>query len=319
MSELKKRVFQKRILFVGIPDMAYVCLDGLKTSGVNIVGVMGAKKNHPTYNNFKQFVASRNLNFIEYDDLKDEKFIQAIKDLNIDVALVCSFNYKVPKVLRDAVKDGFINVHPALLPNYRGKNPYSSVIVNKEEFTGVTLHFMDEGFDTGDIIAQHKIAIHPKETMGTLFNRLNFLGFELLLKTLSEYEKSPLKSQKQPQGNFIEGFNFSEDELFLDYNKPAGELERFIRALNPFFIASTLFRQTMVKIYAAEVVEQTEISDCPMGTIVKIEKDRFYIKTPKGLLCPTIIQFGSFFVATAESFIESVNLKVGETFKGEKE
>lgn len=296
--------------------MAYVCLDGLKASGVNIVGVMGAKKDHPTYENFKQFVLSRNLNFIEYDDLKDEKFIQKIKDLNVDVAVVCSFNYKVPKVLREAVKDGFINVHPALLPDYRGKNPYSSVIVNNEQFTGVTLHFMDDGFDTGEVIVQEKVQIHSRETMGTLFNRLNFLGFELLIKVLSEYEKSPLRSYKQAKGEFVEGWNFTEEELFMDYDKSAVELERFVRALNPFFIASTLFRKTLVKIYAAKVVESDEIFDCPAGTVVKIEKDGFYIKTKEGLLCPTIIQFGSFFVITAENFIEALNLKVGEKFEG---
>ena len=71
--------------------MALVCLDGLKASGVNIVGVMGAKKDHPTYEHFKQFVEQRGLNFIEYDDLKDEKFIQKIKELNADIAVVCSF------------------------------------------------------------------------------------------------------------------------------------------------------------------------------------------------------------------------------------
>jgi len=143
-----KEIFKKRILFVGIPDMAYVCLDGLKIEGVNIVGVLGPKKNHPTYSGFKSFVQSRNLNFIEYDKLDDSNFIEKIKDLNADIAVVCSFNYKIPKVLLDSVKDGFINVHPSLLPKYRGPNPYSVVLLNGEKETGVTLHFMNEEFDT---------------------------------------------------------------------------------------------------------------------------------------------------------------------------
>ena len=152
--------FSKRILFVGIPDMAYICLDGLLTAGINIVGVMGPKKTHNTYDNFKDFAKSRGMNFIEWDNLKDPKLLDYLKSLNIDAAVVASFNYKIPKVLLDIPKAGFINIHPSLLPKYRGGNPYSTVIINGEQETGVTLHFMDEGFDTGDIITQKKLILH---------------------------------------------------------------------------------------------------------------------------------------------------------------
>ena len=156
--------------------------------------------------------------------------------------------------------------------------------------------------------------IHSKETMGTLFNRLNFLGFELLLKVLILNEKATLPRSVQPKGDFILGSDFSDDELFIDYNKPAAEIERFIRALNPFFIASTFFRNTMVKIYSAQVVESKTKSDFQPGTVVKIEDDKFYIATKDGLLMPTVLQFGSFFGAPAKDFIDVVNLKIGEKF-----
>ncbi len=80
----------------------------------------------------------------------------------------------------ESVKDGFINVHPSLLPKYRGPNPYSAVILNEENETGVTLHFMDESFDTGDIVAQKKVSLSEVETMGTLFNRTNLIALEML-------------------------------------------------------------------------------------------------------------------------------------------
>ena len=146
-----KTAFKKRILFVGIPDMAYIGLDGLLMSGVNIVGVLGPKKDHNMYEAFRDYVLSRRLNFIEYDELDESQLIKKIKDLNVDAAVVCSFNYKIPKALMEAVKDGFINVHPSMLPKYRGGNPYSRAIMNGETETGVTIHFMDEKFDTGDI------------------------------------------------------------------------------------------------------------------------------------------------------------------------
>lgn len=309
MSETK---FKKRILFAGFPDMAYVCLDGLRVSGVNIVGVIGPKKNHPTYESFKTFIQSRNLDFIEYDKLDDKDFIKKIKDLKVDVAVVCSFNYKIPKVLLEAVKDGFINVHPSLLPKYRGSNPYSTVIINDEKETGVTLHFMDENFDTGDIIRQQRISITPFETMGTLFNRLNLLAFKMLLDTLTEYEKAELPRTKQPEGEFETGKLPGSKAFFIKWEKPAVEIERFVRALNPFLISATSFRQNIVKIFSTEVVPGKTKE--PPGTIVKIKNDKIYIATSEGLLVPTVLQFGSFFAGTSKDFIRILNPKVGERF-----
>jgi len=311
----QKTVFKKRVLFVGIPDMAYVCLDGLNISGVNIVGVLGPKKDHNTYSCFKYFVQKRGLNYIEFDDLKEENLIRQVKELNADIAVVCSFNYKIPHVLIESVKDGFINIHPSLLPEYRGANPYSHVIMNKEKHTGVTLHFMDEGFDTGDIIVQQPMEISPRETMGTLFNRLNIVGLELLLKVLSDYENNPIPRAKQKEGDFIVGNNIPDEELYLDYSKSAHELERFLRALNPFFTVSTAFRNTPVRIYSAEVVTQVPQSNFPTGTVEYIKDGKFYIKTKEGLLAPTVLQFGSFFVGSSKDFIQILDLKVGEVFE----
>jgi len=315
----KNIIFTKRVLFVGIPDMAYVCLDGLKITGVNIVGVIGPKKSHGTYNDFKNFVGRLGLNFIEYDKLDDAAFIDEIKDLNADLAVVCSFNYKIPKVLLDSVKGGFINVHPSLLPKYRGANPYSAVIINNEKETGVTLHFMDEGFDTGDIIAQKTLPLTEKETMGTIFNRLNVLAFEMLFEALKTHETSELSRLKQPEGEFVLGNAVEGMELFINYEKSAEDIVRFVRGLNPFLVATTNFRRNFIKIFAAEVAEVNKINEKlsenqSPGTIVNVEEEKFYVATGCGLICPTVIQFGSFFIGTAKDFIQIVNPKVGEEF-----
>ena len=307
--------FKKRILFVGIPDMAYVGLDGLLMAGVNIVGVLGPKKDHNMYYDFKNFVHSRRLNYIEYDELDEPQLIEKVRKLEIDAAVVCSFNYKIPKILLESTKDGFINVHASMLPKYRGGNPYSRVIMNGETETGVTIHFMDEGFDSGDIIAQKPYHIHSKATMGTLFNELNVLGIELLLQVLQAYEVQELPRIKQPSGNFISGRGLSEKELFINYSKTAEEIERFIRSLNPFILASTSFRGNMMKIMKAEVASDAFCVPHPAGTVAKIEDDKFFIATSKGLIAPTVMQFGSFFMGDSKDFIRIVNPKIGEEFK----
>ncbi len=294
--------------------MAYICLDGLLTAGINIVGVMGPKKTHNTYDNFKDFAKSRGMNFIEWDKLKDPKLLDYLKSLNIDAAVVASFNYKIPKVLLDIPQIGFINIHPSLLPKYRGGNPYSTVIINGEQETGVTLHFMDEGFDTGDIITQKKVNIAPFETMGTLFNRLNLLGMQMLVSVLNDFEKGELPRYKQPEGEFVTGQSLKDADLYINYKKSAIEIDRFIRGLNPFLIASTTFRGNMIKIFMANYIDK-DSSKYEPGAISKVETDRFYIATGKGFICPTAIQFGSFFVGNAQDFIKILAPKVGEVFK----
>ena len=105
--------------------------------------MLGPKKDHNMYYDFKTFVQSRRLNYIDYDELDEPQLIEAVRALNVDAAVVCSFNYKIPRILLESTKDGFINVHPSMLPKYRGGNPYSRVLINGETETGVTIHFMD--------------------------------------------------------------------------------------------------------------------------------------------------------------------------------
>lgn len=295
--------------------MAYIGLDGLLMAGVNIVGVLGPKKDHSMFHDFKNFVLARGLNYIDYDQLDEPQLIEKVKKLDVDAAVVCSFNYKIPRVLMNATRDGFINVHPSMLPKYRGGNPYSRVIMNGETETGVTIHFMDEGFDTGDIIAQKAYHIHSKATMGTIFNELNVLGIELLLQVLQNYEVQELPRIQQPRGDFISGKGLAEGEIFINYNRSAEEIERFIRALNPFIIASTTFRGNMMKIMKAEVASDAFCIPHPAGTVAKIEDDKFFIATSKGLIVPTVLQFGSFFIGDSKDFIRIVGPKIGEEFR----
>ncbi len=310
-----RNTYKKRILFVGIPDMAYIGLDGLLMAGVNIVGVLGPKKDHSMFHDFRNFVLARGLNYIDYDQLDEPQLIEKVQKLDVDAAVVCSFNYKIPRVLMNATKDGIINVHPSMLPKYGGGNPYSRVIMNSETETGVTIHFMDEGFDTGDIIAQKAYHIHSKATMGTIFNELNVLGIELLLQVLQAYENEDLPRIPQPRGDFISGKGLADGEIFINYNRSAEEIERFIRALNPFILASTTFRGNMMKIMKAEVASDAFCIPHPAGTVAKIEDDKFFIATSKGLIVPTVLQFGSFFIGDSKDFIRIVNPKIGEEFK----
>jgi methionyl-tRNA formyltransferase len=151
--------------------------------------------------------------------------------------------------------------------------------------------------------------------MGTIFNELNVLGIELLLQVLQAYEVQDLPRIPQPIGDFISGKGLSEKDTFINYNKTAEEIERFIRALNPFIVANTTFRGNMMRIMKAEVASDAFCIPHPAGTVAKIEDDKFFIATAKGLIVPTVLQFGSFFMGDSKDFIRIVNPKIGEEFK----
>ena len=284
-------------------------------SGVKIVGAIGPKKTHNTYNAFKNFVKSRNVNFIEYDSIKDDSLIKLIKNLKIDIAVVCSFNDKIPLKFINAIKDGIINLHPSLLPQYRGGNPYARVIMNGEKQTGVTLHFMSEGFDEGDIIAQEVCELFPYETMGTIFNRTNNIGVAMLVKALIHYEKTgSLPRTKQPEGEFIKAPNIADEEMILNFNKPATELERLVRALNPYFSAVTFFKNQVVRVHKATVAHLNDVEKYSNGQICAIKDNKVYIKTSDGCIIPEVLQFSGYFTGDCIDFIRITQPNIGDTF-----
>lgn len=294
--------------------MAYVCLDAFLAEHINIVGVVGPKKNHVTYIPFKNFVLSRGQNYIEYDKLSDESFIKQIKDLNVDLAVVCSFNYKIPKVLLDAVKDGFVNTHPSLLPKYRGPNPYSAVILNGEKESGMTLHLMDENFDTGDIVAQKSMQLLSKDTMGTLFNKFNMMAADMHIELLKKYEKEPFERTPQPNGDFPIAPIYQEEELFIDFSKTSSEIDRLVRSLNPFLLARCWFKANLIKVLSIECYESSSEFDAEYGEVVQITDEKVLIKVKDGLIAITAMQFGSFFAGSSKDFIDIVDPKVGDKF-----
>lgn len=312
MDKLK---FTKRVLFIGVPDMGLVCLNALLYAGINVVGVIGPEEAHNTYDAFKSYVDSRKLNFIKYKSLDESELLKTVRELSPDIALVCSFNTKIPKSFLDLVKDGVINVHPSLLPKYRGGNPYSRVIENGEDITGVTLHYMTENFDEGDIIAQEKCEISPYETMGTIFEKTNEMACNMLLKVLFYYEQNgTLPSKPQPDGEFPKANNYKYSEQFVPFNKSAVEIERFIRALNPYVTALTVFRNQLLRIHKVSIHLDNDFSEYEAGQICKIDGNKVYIKTSQGCVVPEVMQYAGFFIGDCEDFVKIVQPEVGEKF-----
>ena len=305
--------YKKRILFIGMPDMALVCLNKLVSKGINIVGVVPPSKEDPTHKLMVDTALSLGLEVIDYNiGLSDKGFLQRIKNLNIDLGVVASFNKRLPKELLQLSKDGFINLHPSKLPNYRGANPYSHVIINGEEESAITLHYMDENFDTGDIISQYCFNLDLNETMGTLFYRTNHMCASMLYEALDYYETHTFPRMPQPtEGKYktAEALSFERKNIFIDWNKSAEEIERFIRGLNPFIGALTSYNGTILRINSAYVIEKNH--NFTPGTICDT-KNSLKVAGGEDILEIDSIQYGAYFISTGRDFVERLNPKKGE-------
>lgn len=311
-----EKLYKKRILFIGMPDFGSIALERLIKENFNIVGVIVPHKSDPSYNYMKSFALNLNANVIDYEEtLKDNDFLNKLSNLDIDIAICCSYNKKIPKELLNIPKDGIINCHPSLLPLYRGANPYSAVIMNDEKETGITLHYMDENFDTGNIITQYTVPIESNETMGTLFNKLNYLSCEIIVKTLKKYEEiGKLDSTPQAKGDYpyAPNINPAKADNYINWEKyDAYSIERFIRALNPFIQAMSTYKGLSIRIHSAFV--KNKKVKCKPGSICDIN-DYLGIATKDGILYIKILQIGTYLICDAKEFIRRFNPQKGERF-----
>ena len=305
--------FTKRIIYAGMPDMGYICLDKLMLSGVNIVGIIPPKKSDKTYEQFIRYVSYYKVPVLEFDNLDDPDFIEKVRELNADLGVVCSYNHKFPKVLLDAVKGGFLNTHPSLLPEYRGPNPYTNVIINDEKETGITFHYMDETFDTGRVVAQVKTPVLKNETMGTLFTRLNYLSADCLVELMTKFEEldGQFQTEEQPKGEFkyAKNYELSLGNTYIDWNRTPDEIDRFIRALNPFIGAYTMYKNEFLRVNSAR--PENKRHKITPGTVEET-KNTLKVACNGGFIHITSVQYGSYFVSDGADFIKRTGIKKGE-------
>ncbi|MFH0702687.1 MAG: methionyl-tRNA formyltransferase [bacterium] len=308
-----------KIIFFGMPE-GIVCLNALIGQNKNIIALVPPAPTHSMHNLMVQVAEQNKIPVLFFQKSPKEKdFIESLKEIKPDIGIVCAFDHLLPKEILEIPQLGFINYHPSLLPEYRGGNPYFHVILNDEKKTGVTIHYMDENFDTGDIIDQWETEISSLETLGTLLYRLNAQAAQMIINLIEKFEKGeniPRKPQVKT-GNFKTSpvIYPEKGQISIDWSKDSSYIERFTRACNPIFGATTYFRNCMIKIWAGESLpDKNTKSLSESGTIVKVSDNSLEIATGNGLFCPTVIQIANFLVTDAKSFIKHTNPKTGEIF-----
>lgn len=293
--------------------MATVCLNALHQEGFMVEAVIPPPNSNPTCESFSQFARGLNLEVLNYEkNPNTPEMIEKIAAKKADIGIICSFDTLLKKEFLNTTRLGFINCHPSLLPKYRGANPYFHIINNGEKTTGITLHFADEHFDTGSIIAQKGFMLEEKETIGTLFNRSNFMCAQMLTKVLNDLENTgKIDSKPQLEGDYIKAPKI-QNQIRIGTSCSCREIDRIIRASNPFYSTFLFFRGAPVKIFSIDFKEKNHPLEC--GTITKVNKNTIEIAVSDGFIYPKVLQSGSWGIFDTEHFIAIFKPQTGETF-----
>ncbi|MBT9582157.1 methionyl-tRNA formyltransferase [bacterium] len=208
--------------------------------------------------------------------IRDEHVLEHLKELNPDVILVVAYAKLIPKTLLDLPRFGCINVHPSLLPRYRGAIPIQAAIMNGDSETGVCTFFMDVGYDTGDIISVRRSPIGPDETGEQLSQRLSLVGADLLSETMRSLEAGDYTRTAQPaeaEGGYTKPL--AKQDLVIDWNWPGRRVSHFVRALATEPGAQTQFSGGVLKVGKAGTAESAA-SGAP-GTVLGPVKGKGFL------------------------------------------
>lgn len=283
-----------RIIFAGTPDFAACHLDALLSSGHQVVGVFtqpdrpAGRGNKLTPSPVKVLAEQHQIPVFQPKSLRPEENQHLVADLNADVMVVVAYGLILPKAVLDMPRLGCINVHGSLLPRWRGAAPIQRALWAGDSETGVTIMQMDVGLDTGDMM--HKIAcpIEATDTSASLYNKLAELGPQGLLITLQKLAAGTVQREVQDEALVTYAEKLSKEEARLDWSLSAEQLERCIRAFNPWPISYFTIDDQPVKVWQATVL--AEAANAEPGTIVHADKHGIQVATAQGILNLTQLQ-----------------------------
>ncbi|HKS32695.1 MAG TPA: methionyl-tRNA formyltransferase [Enterobacteriaceae bacterium] len=277
-----------RIIFAGTPDFAARHLDALLSSGHQVVGVFTqpdrpagrGKKLMPSP--VKVLAEEKGLPVFQPVSLRPQDNQQLVADLNADVMVVVAYGLILPKAVLDMPRLGCINVHGSLLPRWRGAAPIQRSLWAGDAETGVTIMQMDVGLDTGDMLHKLSCPITSQDTSATLYDKLAELGPQGLIETLRQLAEGTAKPEVQDESQVTYAEKLSKEEARMDWALSATQLERCIRAFNPWPMSWLEIDGQPVKVWQASVIH-SQVSAEP-GTIIDVSKQGIQVATSEGIL-----------------------------------
>jgi len=283
-----------RIAYAGTPEFAVPALLGLIGSRHSVVGVL-TQPDRPkgrgrqlAASPVKQAAQSHGIPVAQPPSLKSESERAELVAWRPDVLVVVAYGLILPRAVLELPRLGCLNIHASLLPRWRGAAPIQRAVLAGDRDTGVTIMRMDVGLDTGPVLLQERLTIRQGETAGSLHDRLAEAGTQPLLKVLEGLENKTLREMPQPSEGVTYAAKIDKAEATIDWTGSATEIERKVRAFNPWPIAETVFTGEQLRIYSAHAVSADPAS--APGTILAIDGDSVVVACGSGALALTTVQ-----------------------------
>lgn len=280
-----------RIVFMGTPMFAVTTLDQIISSGFNVVGVITApdklagRGRKLSESAVKSYSISKGLNVLQPVNLKNDKFITQLKELNANLQVIVAFRM-LPKIVWAMPEYGTFNLHASLLPNYRGAAPINWSIINGETKTGVSTFFVDEKIDTGMMILQKEVQIIETDTAGRLHDKLMTIGSHLVIDTINLIKEGNINTFHQIENTNIQtAYKLNKENCFIHWDNSVKSIFNLVRGLSPYPAAWCSLQNGSnkldIKVYEVEPIE-CEHSHL-IGTVI-ITKNDIMVASKNGLI-----------------------------------
>lgn len=284
----------KRIIFAGTPEFAAVHLKALLDAGIKPVAVYTqpdrpAGRGHKlTPSPVKALALEAGIEVFTPENFKDKEEIKKFEDLKADLCIVVAYGIILPQRVIDAPKCGCINVHGSILPKYRGAAPIQRALLDGEEETGVSIMKLTLKLDAGDVYSVATLKIEKNDTSATLFAKLADLGAMTLLIALPKIFDGSLKAVPQDEDAVTYAMKISKEESHINFNQSAEVVDRTIRGLNPWPVATTELNGVKYKVFMSCVEYGT--TELEPGRIVNVDKDGINVACAQGIVKLITIQ-----------------------------
>lgn len=308
-----------KIVFMGTPAFSAPILRMLVEQGYEVALVVTqpdrpvGRKKILTPTPVKEQALALDLPVYQPERLKDPEQAQKILDLQPDLIVTAAFGQILPAAILEAPKLGAINVHASLLPEYRGGAPIHQAIIDGKKETGVTIMYMVDRLDAGDIISQTTVPIEEMDHTGSMFEKLSIAGKELLQETLPSIIDGTNARTPQDEEHVTFARNISREQERIDWNKSARELYNQVRGLHPWPVAFTSLGGTNVKIWWAELADSANISQ--PGEVLELTEDAIIVQTGDGALAIKELQPAGKKRMTAQDYLRGPKLQAGDRFE----
>jgi len=323
-----------KVLFVGTPDFALESLKAIIDAGHEIVGVVTAPDKPKgrgmkmAMSDVKVYAVAHNLPVFQPEKIrKNPDFINEIKALKADIACVVVYGKILPKSFLDLFEFGVINVHPSLLPKYRGSAPIQWAIINGDKTTGVCTMYLDVGMDDGDIILKEETKIDKDENAGELWDRLSTMGAKMLVKTLENIQNGIIIRIPQPE-EFSIAPKLEKELSKINWDeKSAYQIKNLVRGLTPGMGTYTYLNDNKIKFWKVDVLSFEElnkkveldiknINELENGSVIfASDKKGLYIKAKDGIISVLEIQGENAKKMSINDFLRGNKIEIGSKFE----